>query len=554
VQPVLYEPSAADVHGSCDGLDPSGSTPFAGVFVTISKKEHIRLKWESAYWQGQHQQALRRESALKQKIEDLEARVRDLVQRLFGRRSEKGTSNSEQQVAQTSGPRRPRGQQRNSAGHGRTCLVHLPVREEPIDLSAEAQCCPKCGKALEALPGSEDSEMLEIEVRAYRRRIQRHRYRTACECEVLPGIVSAPAPTRLIPRGKLGISVWVEVILAKYLYAQPLNRLLQSWATLGLTIASGTIIGGLRHLIPLLRPVLKAFQTQQLTEGYCHADETGWKVFEAIEGKVGHKWFLWVIRTQCAMVYVMAPGRGASVPIEYFSQLLVQTILVCDRYSAYKKCARTIGIQLAFCWAHCRRDALELARAYPALESWAMSWVERIGTLYHLNRLRLEVREDPVLFAQRDAQLRAHLQQMRKECERTLADPRVHRAARKVLTSLLRHWEGLTIFVERPDIRMDNNCAEAALRNEVLGRKAYYGSGSVWAAELAAQLFSVLMTLVHCWQINPRRWLQEYLQACADNGSRAPEDLSAFLPWTMTAQRLAQLREPVIGIPTANTS
>lgn len=88
----------------------------------------------------------------------------------------------------------------------------------------------------------------------------------------------------------------------------------------------------------------------------------------------------------------------------------------------------------------------------------------------------------------------------------------------------------------------------------VLGRKAYYGSGSVWAAELAALSFSVLMTLVHDWQINPRRWLQEYLQACAEQGGRAPLDLSAFLPWAMTPQRLATLREPTAYIQTANTS
>ncbi|MGH8291812.1 MAG: IS66 family transposase [Steroidobacteraceae bacterium] len=552
---MLYEPSASDACVPGGSLASAECSLFAGVYVSISKEEHIRLKCEAAYWHGRHQQALHRESVLKEKIEALEARVRDLVQRLFGRRSEKGTTDSEQQGAPTSRPRRPRGQQRNTAGHGRTSLAHLPVREQqPIDLNPEAQCCPKCGKTLEGLPGSDDSEVVEIEVQAYRRRIQRRRYRPTCGCEVLPGIVSAPAPPRLIRRGKLGISIWVEVILAKYLYAQPLNRLLQSWATLGLKISSGTIIGGLRHLIPLFRPVLKAFQGRQLTEGYCHADETGWKVFAAIEGKVGHKWYLWVIRTDCAMVYVMSPGRGASVPMEYFSGLLVQTILVCDRYGAYKKCARTIGILLAFCWAHCRRDSLELARSYPPLRDWAMGWVERIGTLYHLNGLRLQVREDAVLFAWRDADLRAHLEQMREECECALADPGLHRAARKVLMSLKRHWEGLTIFVERPEIRMDNNRAEAALRNEVLGRKAYYGSGSVWAAELAAQLFSVLMTLVHCWQINPRRWLQEYLEACAQNGGRAPHDLSAFLPWTMTPHRLAQLREPAACIPRANTS
>src|SRR5258708_16683078 len=106
---------------------------------------------------------------------------------------------------------------------------------------------------------------------------------------------------------------------------------------------------------------------------------------------------------------------------------------------------------------------------------------------------------------------------MHEECERGLAEAHLHRAARKVLTSLMRHWEGLTVFVEHPEVRMDNNCVEAALRNEVLGRKAYYGSGSVWAAELAALSFSVLITLVHCSQINPRRSLQDYLQARAEH-------------------------------------
>ena len=84
---MLYEPSVADVHTSCDSSAPAGSTPFAGVFVTISKEEHIRLRCEAAYWRGKHEQGLRRESALKEKIETLEARVRDLTQRVFGRRS-----------------------------------------------------------------------------------------------------------------------------------------------------------------------------------------------------------------------------------------------------------------------------------------------------------------------------------------------------------------------------------------------------------------------------------------------------------------------------------
>ncbi len=536
---MLYEASHTPIDGVDAPSQAAASAPFAEIMVSISKQEYVQLKWDAQYWQRRHQRTLSREAELKDQIETLRAQVRDLRQRLFGRKTEKSTAQSEQHRQPEA--KRPRGQQRGSVGHGRVDFSHLPAREEECHFSEAERCCPKCGKAAAVFPGTEESEIIEIEVQAYRRMIRRQRYRPSCQCEDLPGIMTAPVPARLIPKGRLGISVWVEILLSKYLYAQPTNRLLQSWANIGLTPSQGTIIGGLKYLAPLFTPVVEALQAQQLTEGLCHADETGWRVFEPMEGKVGYRWYLWVIRSTSAIVYVMAPGRSAAVPLTYFSQLLVQTVVVCDRYAAYKKVARLIDLLLAFCWAHVRRDFLTLARSYPDTETWAMGWVARIGTLYHLNDARLAVRDDPVRFTERDRQLRAHLEQMSADRGAQLADASLRRAAHKVLVSLQNHWEGLTVFVDRPEIAMDNNAAESALRNEVLGRKAYYGSGSVWAAHLAGSLFSLLMTLVHCWQINPRLWLTQYLQACAEHG-HPPTDLSPFLPWTMSAQRLAALR------------
>ena len=547
---MLYEASQAGTTVVEAPSQGANGSPFAQVMVSISKQEYVQLKWDAQYWQMQHQRAQSREAQLKARIEALQARVRDLCQRLFGRKTEKSSAPSEQQ-SKPPQSKRPRGQQRGSRGHGRVDFSHLPAREEVRELSEAQRCCPNCGKVAAEFAPSEDSEVIEIEVKAYRRLIRRKRYRPSCDCAYLPGIMTAPVPPRLIPKGILAISVWVEILLAKYLYAQPTNRLLRSWSSLELTLPQGTVIGGLKYLAPVFTPVVQALQGKQLSEGLCHADETGWRVFEQLADKVGYRWYLWVFRSASAIVYVMAPGRGAKVPLEYFSQLLVQTVVVCDRYAAYKKLARLVGLMLAFCWAHVRRDALTLARGYPDTEAWAMGWVQCIGTLYHLNEARVAVHNDPVSFAKADQQLRAHLAQMVTDRDAQLADDSLRRAARKVLVSLQNHWEGLTVFVERPEIAMDNNAAETALRNEVLGRRAYYGSGSVWAAHLAGSLFSILMTLVHCWRINPRRWLQEYLQACAEHGA-APEDLSPFLPWQMSAERLAAMRLTG-GSPTTQT-
>jgi Transposase IS66 family len=98
------------------------------------------------------------------------------------------------------------------------------------------------------------------------------------------------------------------------------------------------------------------------------------------------------------------------------------------------------------------------------------------------------------------------------------------------------HWTGLTVFVEHPEVPMDNNTAERAERGPVVGRKNYYGSGSLWSGQLAAMLFSLFQTLA-LWHINPRVWLTEYLQGCAQAGGQAPRDVAAFLPWNLSPQK-----------------
>ena len=123
---------------------------------------------------------------------------------------------------------------------------------------------------------------------------------------------------------------------------------------------------------------------------------------------------------------------------------------------------------------------------------------------------------------------------MLANCQAERQDPSLHPERAKLLKSLQAHWAGLTLFVDHPDVPMDNNSAERLMRNPVLGRKNFYGSRSLWSGHLAADLFSILHTL-ELWQINPRRWLTGYLQACAEAGNLP--DLTPFLPWSMDEAR-----------------
>jgi transposase len=124
-------------------------------------------------------------------------------------------------------------------------------------------------------------------------------------------LITAPPAPRLIPKSSLGVSVWVEVLLQKYQYAIPTNRLCTDLKTLGAPISQGTLTGGLQKLAPLFEPLSEALMEQHLTERLFHGDETRWKDFEEVEGKIGHRWYLWLTRSASVVFFWMAPGPAA---------------------------------------------------------------------------------------------------------------------------------------------------------------------------------------------------------------------------------------------------
>jgi transposase len=506
---------------------------------------HLAARFEpfrrAAYWEAMHQKAKLRIVELERRNAELEAKVRLREQQLFGRKSEVGGTPSE--ATPSPKPKKPRGQQPGQPSPPRRDYSHLPAVEEVLDLPAEQQRCSCCGLPFEPFPGTEDSEVLEIEVKAYRRLLRRRRYRPACVCGQHPGIVTAPPAGKVIPKSILGVSVWVEVLLDKFLFYRPTYRLLAEWQTRDLDLSLGTLTDGLHRLVPLFEPVYKALLAHNQEQQHWHADETRWLVFATVEGKVGYRWFLWVFHSPEAVVFVLSSGRAHDVPEDHLGPVK-EGILSVDRYSAYKamKQVKEGLILLAFCWAHVRRDFLEAARSWPTQEAWALGWVGRIGQLYQDNEARLEVLESkPAEFAEKDGQLRQHVEQMAEQAKQELADPKLHPARKSVLTSLQEHWAGLTVFVEHPEVPLDNNTAERVERGPVVLRKNSYGSGAIWAGQLAAMLFSVFQTLC-LWNVNPRLWLTAYLQGCAKAGGQAPSQLEEFLPWKMTEEQRKEWR------------
>ena len=352
-----------------------------------------RWEYEARCWQSRFDAAKQRQGELEAENAELKAKLKLREKQLFERRSGKAAGNGREQAnpENQQASRNPRGQQKGKARRNSSRRDHsdLPVRQEYYDVDEAQQRCPVCGQVNPRIDSADESEIIEIEVKGYRRKIIKNKRRKGCRCD--------------------------------------------NYETIKEHNLSATLWGG---------------------------DETGYKVFVPVEGKVGNRWQLWVFHSHQAVVYLLKSSRSAQAPLDYFNKQ-AEGILVVDRYSAYKKLARLYsGLTLAFCWAHLRRDFLDCATRWPTLQAWAFEWVERINQLFHINNSRREAFFSGGDYRQEEQQLRREIEAFKAQVDRERTESYVPAGKSAVLESLNNHWQELTVFVDHPEVPMDNNGSE----------------------------------------------------------------------------------------------
>lgn len=499
------------------------------------RAERDRDRWCDKYLKAKHSaKALEKKllianakiKGLEHLVEKQAAQIHNLQQQLHGKKTEVSSPPTPAPVE-----KRARGKQVGSKGYGRKNRDHLESIDCVHDVLQSEKVCPKCGLPYRNI-GEKVSEQIHVEFKVVRRIHRRIKVAKTCKCLQVPVIKIAPPPAQLFKGGLYSIETWSHVIFDKYFGQRPTRRALTLFETYGLVISQGTFTNGLKrlHQNQVFQPLIDDIKKRVIACNRQQKDETGWKVFQDMEGKESHTWWLWVTRTSDCCFFHIDPHRSREAAQRTIGPDPV--VVLSDCYSAYNG----LGDQVtnAWCWAHIRRGLLQLASF--KLPKVADRWVKRVDGLYHLNHCRLAASSD-AMYQLYEERLKTALREFKKQVRRTLEREWLHPEAQKVFLRILKHWDGLIVFVRLPAISMDNNLAEQALRNPVIGRKCYYGSGSMWSSQLAADLFTLFET-VKMNGINPRLWLTEYLYAVARSNCKAPTDAIAFLPWNTPPSQL----------------
>ena len=288
------------------------------------------------------------------------------------------------------------------------------------------------------------------------------------------------------------------------------------------------------HLRPLhQRLLVKLRQRPKL-----FADETTVPVLDPGRGhtKTGQLWAYaaddrpWGGSDPPGVAYVYAPDRKAERLIAHLAGF--KGILQVDGYAGYRKLAERGDVELAFCWAHMRRNFYELATPGPA--PTASEALKRIAELYAIEKdIRGHSAEQRCLIRQQKSRplaetfehwLRAKLALISQKGK--LAD---------AIRYGLSRWQGLTRFIDDGRIELDNNAVERSIRPIALNRKNALFAGSDGGAEHWAVIAS-LIEICKLNDVDPLAYLTDVITRIVNGHPNSQID--QLLPWAYRRQKL----------------
>lgn len=342
-------------------------------------------------------------------------------------------------------------------------------------------------------------------------------------------IVCPNAPGGVIEGSRADVSFIAGLLIDKFAYHLPLYRQHQRLCDNGITVSRPWLTQIGQQAIALLDPI---YEAQFASIRACRVkamDETPIKAGRREPGKLKAAYF-WPVYGQLDEVcFPFFESRRA----EHIEQALGMShaegaVLLSDGYSAYAHYAQKAGLTHAQCWAHTRRMLFEAQGAEPQA---AVQGLDLIGALYAVEQC---IREHK-LGGDRKREYR--LTHAKPIVERFFAWVNQQFEAQGLLpsnplTKALGYARerrcGLEVYLHDPDVPIDTNHLERALRAVPLGRKNWLFSWTELGARQVGVMHSLIVTC-RLHQIDPYDYLVDVLQRVGQHPASRVAELTPRL-------------------------
>ena len=335
------------------------------------------------------------------------------------------------------------------------------------------------------------------------------------------------APSGVIDGSRADVSFLVGLLLDKFAWHLPLYRQHQRLLDAGITVSRAWLTQLAAQAAALLEPIYAAQLASIRTSRVKAMDETPIKAGRAGPGKMKGCYFWPVYGELDEICFPFFESRAHSNVEKVLGLSPVEGgVLLSDGYGAYEAYAGKTGLTHAQCWTHCRREFINAEAAEPALAAKAL---ESIGALYVVEAKIREAR------LKGDAKREYRLDHARPIVEAFFGWVKDSLAAQgllpsspltKALAYAHKRRAALEVFLTDPDVPIDTNHLERALRPIPMGRKNWMFS---WT-ELGAQHVGVVQSLIatcRLHQVDPFDYLVDVLQRV---GQHPAADVAQLTP------------------------
>jgi transposase len=323
-------------------------------------------------------------------------------------------------------------------------------------------------------------------------------------------LVCPPAPAAVLPGSYADVSVLVGLLIDKFRYHIPLYRQHQRMAAAGLTISRSSLSNWVHRTIGLLTPIYQSQLDSILRSQVLAMDETPIRAGRKSKGKMrtAYFWPIYGDRDEVAFPYASSRAHGHATAIlgEYCGTL------ISDGYPAYDDyAARRDEVVHAQCWVHVRRGFVKAENVEPKRCAEA---IRRIAELYQIEKeireKKLEGEAKQKVRGEKSKPLVAEFFEWLKE-ELIVSALLPKDPFTKAANYALKRKQALEVFLADPDVPMDTNPLERALRVIPMGRKNWLFCWTEIGAEKVGQIQSLIATCV-LHDVDPYTYLVDVLQ------------------------------------------
>ena len=456
-------------------------------------------------------------AAQAEEIEDLKRQLAFYKKAIYGQKSEKtevvlenseqltlfneaetesgiNVKNAEKEIEVASHKRKPKRTHEEM-------LSNLPTEE--VVHEAEDKTCSVCGNEMEVV-GKEfvRDELVYVPARLF---VRKH-YAEVLKCKAcgsdesedkyLPDVppqvfAKAKASSPVIPHSFCSPELLAHILFEKYVQALPLYRQEKEYKSLGIELSRTTMANWIIYAaLVYVKPVYERMKAELLKNGVIHIDETVVQVLHEPGRKAKTQSRMWVYASpksneRSNILFEYCPTRSGENAERFLGDY--SGYIVCDGYDGYN---RLTNVKRCGCFAHVRRKFVEALPTDKELVSGSKAaegvrWCNRLFALekeyekltYEEKQIQRQERSKPVLdgfFAWLDT-----------------ITPSSGTKIAKAVQYARNEKKYLYGFLESPDIPIDNNRAENAIRPFVVGRKNWLFSDSVKGAEASAMFYSL---------------------------------------------------------------